>query len=223
MDSMQQQAVPRRPNVESLRAVCTAMLTLLPAVVSAGDLKGMVMEEHDAALRRPAAATATPANKDVVIWVTGIRTPAVRGTSPVLAQRNMTFSPSLLVVVAGQTVEMPNEDDVAHNVISSSAAKRFNLGIYPKGESRQVTFDQVGVVDVGCSVHKRMRANILVVPNAYYALTAAGGSYQIRGVPAGRYTVKAWRPDAPETSQEIDVPANGEVVRNFSIGAALAK
>jgi plastocyanin len=220
---MQQYAVCRRPIVGSLRAVCAAMWTLLPAAAFAGDIKGTVMEEHDAGLRRPAAATATPASKDVVIWVTGVRTSVAPGTSQVLAQRNMAFSPSVLVVVAGQTVDMPNEDDVAHNVISSSPAKHFNLGIYPKGESRQVTFDQVGVVDVRCSVHKRMRSSILVVPNAYYALTAVGGSYQIRGLPAGRYTLKAWRPDTLEASQEIEVPGSGEVVRNFSIGAALAK
>jgi plastocyanin len=222
MDLMQQCALRRRPIVESLRAVCTALVTLLPAVAFTGDLKGLVTEEHDAALRRPAAAKGTPASKDTVVWVTGIRAAEAQGTSMVLAQRNMTFSPSVLVVVQGQTVEMPNEDDVAHNVISSSAARRFNLGIYPKGESRQVTFDQVGLVDVRCSLHKSMHASILVVPNAYYALTAVGGSYQIRGVPAGRYTVKAWRPDTQETLQEIDVPANGEVVRNLSIGAPVA-
>jgi plastocyanin len=213
----------RRPISKPLRALSTALVVLIPTIAIAGDIKGTVMEASGAGVRRRGEAKVTPGSKDVVVWITGSGASAVPAARLVLAQRNMEFSPSVLVVVAGQTVEMPNEDDLAHNVISSSNAKRFNLGIYPKGESKLVTFDQVGLVDVRCSLHKRMRASILVVPNLHFAMATAGGSYQITGIPAGRYTVKTWKPGTVETLQEIDVPDRGEVVRNVSIGAALAK
>jgi len=119
----------------------------------------------------------------MAVWIDGLSASALPRETPVLSQRNIQFSSQLMVVVIGQTVDMPNEDDVAHNVYSSSSAKPFNLGIYPKGGTRHVTFDRVGTVDVRCSIHRRMTARIVVVPNSYYALTAIGSRYQITNVP----------------------------------------
>jgi plastocyanin len=156
----------------------------------------------------------------MAVWIDGLSASALPRERPVLSQRNIQFSSPLIVVVAGQTVDMPNEDDVAHNVYSSSPAKPFNLGIYPKGGTRHVTFDRVGTVDVRCSIHRRMTARIVVVPNSYYALTAIGSRYQITNVPAGDYRLHAWAQGFPELEQWIKVPENGDLILGLSLARA---
>lgn len=77
--------------------------------------------------------------KDVVVWLDDA-TPAVPVRRPVvLDQRNLTFSPHVLAVRAGTSVSMPNSDKVFHNVFSFRDGKRFDLGLYPVGQSRVVT------------------------------------------------------------------------------------
>jgi plastocyanin len=145
-----------------------------------------------------------------VVWLQGIPTQAASQTVPVMAQRGGQFVPSFLVVVVGQTVSMPNEDDVAHNVYSLSAAKQFNLGYYAKGDLKTVTFDKPGIVDVFCQIHNFMRAEILVVPNPYYSTIAADGTFHIRHVPAGKFTLAFWGDGMASLSQGVTVPEGGK-------------
>jgi plastocyanin len=153
-----------------------AVLGLL-SLAFGGDLDG-----HTMRLSSPAQSLQAPA----VVWLEGAQSPPVSKNEPVMAQRGGKFVPAFLVVVAGQTVSMPNEDQVAHNVYSLSTVKAFNLGFYAKGDVRTVTFDRPGLVDVLCVIHNFMRAKILVVPNPYYAMIAADGTFHIRSVPPER-------------------------------------
>ena len=79
--------------------------------------------------------------KEVVLWLSGVDAPGRTPATVVLDQRNLTFTPRILVVQTGTRVDMPNSDRVFHNVFSYSRAKRFDLGRYPRGESKTVTFD----------------------------------------------------------------------------------
>jgi plastocyanin len=72
----------------------------------------------------------------------------------VIRQRNARFTPEFLAIRAGQTVEMPNDDAIFHNVFSFSKPNHFDLGLYPAGESRRVTFAHAGVVKIYCSIHE---------------------------------------------------------------------
>ena len=180
--------------------VLGVVLFLCVSQALAGDIKGK-------ASGKPGAV--------VVVWVEGIRRFQVPHNRPSISQIGTKFSPGLLVVVAGQTVEMPNDDNVAHNIFSYSPAKQFNLGIYPKGESRTVTFTKPGVVDLFCSIHRRMNGKLIIVPNPYFAQTAGGDSYRIAAVPAGRYVVKLWTEGMGELSKVVTVPARGEVTLDF--------
>src|SRR5579871_1961241 len=81
-----------------------------------------------------------------------------------LSQKNLQFSTSLLPVLAGTTVEFPNQDDIYHNVFSYSKTKRFDLGRYLKDEKPPAQkFDKPGVVKLYCEIHSHMRATILVL------------------------------------------------------------
>lgn len=150
-----------------------------------------------------------------VVWVEGVQGFEVPANKPSISQRGMRFFPSLLVVVAGQSVQMPNDDNVAHNVFSFSPTKKFNLGIYPKGDYKEVTFEQAGVVDLFCSIHHQMKGRILVVPNPFYYRTRGDGNYQITSVPAGKYALKMWSESGNLETKEIVVPAKGDVVVDF--------
>lgn len=133
-------------------------------------------------------------NSRVVVWIEGDLSPTGKTEETIVNQSGIQFVPQLLVVTAGQTVEMPNNDNVAHNVFSMSPAKQFKLGIYPKGESRSVTFEEPGVIDLFCSIHRHMHAVIVVTPSGHYAEAKVGEEYKIEDVPDGEYTIKAWNP-----------------------------
>jgi len=110
----------------------------------------------------------------------------------VLDQRDQTFVPYVLPITVGTTVEFPNNDQTYHNVFSLSKTRRFDLGRYPRGETKSVRFDQPGVVRVFCEIHSQMSAFILVFAHRYYTLTDAEGRYQLPAVPPGTYTVMVW-------------------------------
>jgi plastocyanin len=143
--------------------------------------------------------------KDVVVYLEGtIGTPTPGKGS--VDQRDMTFIPHVLPVALGSTVEILNTDDVLHNTFSNSAAKRFDVGMFKRGESRSVTFDKPGIVELRCNVHPKMHAFILVLENNYFATPDERGSYQISGIPAGRYKLRAWHESLPpiETWANLD-------------------
>ncbi len=131
-------------------------------------------------------------------------------TDAVMAQQDTAFMPSLLVIPVGTTVRFPNNDSFFHNVFSYSADGRFDLGRYPMGESKDVLFDDPGIVKVYCEVHESMRAAIVVVENRYWA-EPDDGVFRFQGVPAGTYTLVAWQADRGEVEREVVVPADGTV------------
>jgi plastocyanin len=138
----------------------------------------------------------------------------------VMDQRNETFVPGVLAVVAGTSVEFPNSDNTYHNVFSLSRAKSFDLGRYPRGRSKVVRFDRPGVVRVFCEIHSHMNASILVFAHRFFAVTADDGSYRLDQVPPGTYTLVAWHEAAPSQSRQVVVPdRGGEVEVDFTAGA----
>jgi plastocyanin len=138
------------------------------------------------------------------------------GQHPKLAQRGQAFDPRVVVVAAGGTVEFPNLDPVYHNVFSVSPPRRFDLGKYPRGQSRSITFTRPGQVNVFCDIHSDMAGFVLVVPNRHWARPAADGSFELAGLPPGRYRVRAWHPDFPQRALQVDVPDSGDVSLDVS-------
>ena len=132
-----------------------------------------------------------------------------RGERPRLMQQDTSFRPAVLVVPVGTSVEFPNRDPFFHNVFSYSSTTRFDLGRYPRGESRTVVFDRPGIVKVYCEIHQWMRSAVLVVENPYHAQVAPDGRFTIDGVPPGRYRLAVWDFDRGQKMVDVTVPAAG--------------
>ena len=136
-----------------------------------------------------------------------------------LDQRNETFVPHVLAIVAGTIVDFPNNDKTYHNVFSLSSTKTFDLGRYAVGRSRSVRFDRPGIVRVFCDIHSHMSAFILVFSHRHFAVTDDEGRYRLENVPPGPYTVVAWNESTPTESRRIVVgDSSGDVEANFVLG-----
>jgi plastocyanin len=134
---------------------------------------------------------------------------APAGAGPTMTQRDTTFLPPVVAVRAGGTVVFPNGDPFFHNVFSYSSAQRFDLGRYPQGESKSVTFGEPGIVEVFCEVHEFMRGAIIVTENPFHAVVGEDGSFRIPGVPVGEHTIAFWHPDHQPLEQRVVVTAGG--------------
>jgi plastocyanin len=167
----------------------------LCAGARAGDIEGKVsgMKGHSVVYIDAIAGKTFPAPKE----------------HAVMDQKGLLFVPHIMVVQQGATVEFLNSDNVQHNVfwtsIGGDKKAGHNLGTWPKGEKRPFTFDKAGVVPLFCNVHPEMEAYIVVSPTPYFAETDESGSYKIKDVPDGSYTVIVWHEGAKNQSKPLTV------------------
>jgi plastocyanin len=192
------------------RAAALAVLSLLLVLPGAGDAAdGDVRGRVELGVEGLALASVAP----VVVYLE--RLDGRAGPPPTRAatmnQRDARFSPSFLVVAAGQPLHMANDDVIYHNVFSYSRPNDFDLGTYPAGESRTVTFLHPGVVRTYCSIHENMNGTIVVAPSRHYDVVDGSGRFLIGGVAAGRYRLHVWTEKLPPVARDITVSAGVDV------------
>ncbi len=189
-----------------------ALVTLLICAVStspAGDIKGKVK------------AKGVKHSGDAVVYIEKI--PGKKFDAPKehakMDQKNLTFIPHVLPVLIGATVDFLNSDDVLHNVFSpDKCVEKFNLGTWPKGQTRSYTFKEPGCQPVLlCNVHPEMEAYVVALSTPYYAVSEKNGSFTIKNVPAGKYTLGIWHEKLKGEPKEISVPESGAVEVNFEL------
>ncbi len=165
----------------------------LSGVVKAGGPSAVVLEPVSAKPSSPSSQTVT------------------------LDQRGLKFTPSLLVIQQGTTVEFRNSDTVSHNVfwpnISGNKKLGHNLGTASSGQSQRFKFDSPGNIQILCNIHPEMTANIVVSPSPYFAQTDAAGAYSINRVPEGVYKATAWHNGKATT---VSVTVKGDTTVNFA-------
>jgi len=128
-------------------------------------------------------------------------------------QLNLAFVPDILVVPVHSTVQFPNSDVISHQVYSFSSARRFQLPLYRGKPYPPVTFDEPGVVTLGCNIHDNMLAYIVVTRAPYFGRTDVSGKWSVPNLPPGRFRLRLWHPLLNEQL---------EVVRLIDAGAAEA-
>ena len=159
---------------------------------------------------------------DVVVYVEGARVKPKPATTTVI-MKGKAFSPRVAVVAVGGTVEFPNEDPIFHNAFSVSGDNAFDLQLYKRPKTGAFTFQHPGIVKVYCNIHPQMSAVVLVRDNPLFTKAAPDGTFAIEGVPAGKYTVKAWQERAGEAAVEVTVPDKGEAQARFALDASSYK
>lgn len=123
----------------------------------------------------------------------------------VVDQRERRFIPHISVVTVGTLIRFPNNDTVFHNVFAEFDAKKFDLGMYPRGTTKTQTFGKPGLVALFCSVHSEMSAYVMVVNTPYYTIADAKGHFAIANVPFGDYTLRAWHESGEIESRNITI------------------
>jgi plastocyanin len=179
-----------------------AVLTIA-AVGRAGDIKVKVSVQG---LKSPV---------NIAVYVDAI--PGKKFDAPtehvVVDQKKMEFIPHVVVILQGTTVDFTNSDPVGHNVywpsISGNKKLTHNLGTWPKGDKKSFQFNDMGVAPLLCNVHPEMSGYVVVVATPYFAVTDKDGNYEIKNVPAGKYTLKTWSEDGKPTTQSVDVTESG--------------
>lgn len=191
-----------------MRAPVLALAALAAAPAAAGDLAVQV---------RTANGAAVP-NAVVTLYPRGRPSPLGAGRAAYqIAQRDLQFSPFVLVVPLGSEVSFPNFDAVRHHVYSFSPVRRFELRLYAREQTRSVRFDRPGIVPLGCNIHDGMIAFIDVVDTGFAARTDASGRANFTAIPGGPVLVRIWHPwlRAPANQLELnaEVPDNGRVAQ----------
>ena len=187
------------------RLIPFAILILAMPLI-AGDIHGKV------------AAHGVRNSADAVVYVDQIpgKTFPPPSEHAKMDQRNMTFIPHVLPILEGTMVDFLNSDALLHNVFSPDAcADRFNLGTWPQGQVKSFTFKKDCFASLLCKVHPEMEGFIAVVDTPYFAVTSADGSYDIKRVPDGTYTVKVWHPKLKAAKKSVTVA--GPTETNFEI------
>ena len=142
-----------------------------------------------------------------VVFLEGNFPPAT--TSPTNAQviqKNAQFTPSILPIRTGTSVEFPNDDDFYHNVFSYSKLKSFDLGRYKKDEKPPaILFDKPGVVRLNCEIHEQMRAVIVVLDTPCFTTTATNGSFRLENLPSGKFVLKTWLDEKHVREQPVEL------------------
>jgi plastocyanin len=162
---------------------------------------------------------------DVVVSIEGVAPQAAKARAALLKskkalmdQREMKFIPYVLPVLAGTTVDFPNNDKIWHNAYSKSAAREFDLGLYPPGKSRSVTFDKAGEVRILCNVHPQMEAFIVVKDHPFFSAADKRGQFRVDGVPLGKFRIQVWHPQLGTTEAGVELVREGEIVDiNFDL------
>ena len=163
-------------------------------------------------------APAIPEIRNVVVYLKDpIFKGTLRTTKSELRQEDETFIPHVLAITKGSTVEFPNGDPFFHNVFSLSSTATFNLGRYPRGETRGQRFNKTGLVKVFCDIHSHMSATILVLDHPYFTIPAADGAFELPNVPAGRYTLVGWHERVGDRTLMVRVDAGQTTTVNLTV------
>jgi len=194
----------RRDHVAHLTSAVLVSLLGLPAI--AGTVKGTLP-----------VADAQEAER-TIIYIEEVpegSLPAPPASPIKLSQRGARFSPAVVPLFKGTSVDFTNDDWVTHNVFSKSKVKTFDLGLYGKEQPKVMKFEEPGRVEIFCAIHPRMNGVLLVLQNPYFTKPSEDGSFTLPNVPAGEWKLRVYRPGQEQGPLSVKVPPKGTVEVKF--------
>jgi hypothetical protein len=142
-------------------------------------------------------------------------------TPVVLDQQGCKYMPHVIGIQVGQPLEVRNSDPTLHNVHAvPKINKEFNFGQPTKGMKSSKSFDKQEVmVPFRCDVHGWMNAYAGVLPHPFFAVSKNDGSFEIKGLPAGSYTIEVWHEQLGTQTMKVTVSAKAGATANFAMKA----
>jgi plastocyanin len=220
--------------MRTVRTASFGLALLAASSAAAGDIRGTVRYAGPAPKLAPLEvvkdkATCGDSARDESLLVSEGRLQnavlTVRGASArpaagalVLDQQRCRYLPHVQAAAVGSTLEIRNGDPVLHNVHGyRGAATAFNVAMPQRDQKRVEKLDRPGLVAVRCDVHSWMTAYV-VVTDLPFAVSGADGTFAIRGLAAGSYTLAVWHERLGERTAQVTVPASGEAAVDLSFG-----
>jgi plastocyanin len=213
-------------------AVCAGGAAFAPAAPQAGRLQGRVTITVPVSKAPPSAAYGarrvehggTDSGSEltnVVVFLRDAPKPqSLQPTRARIVQENETFVPRVVAITRGSTVDFPNADPFFHDVFSLSRSGTFDLGSYPRGQTKSQQFRRAGLIKVYCHIHSHMSASIMVFDHPFFTIPRADGTFTIDDVPPGTYSVSAWHERIGENTQPVRIEAGRPSEVQFALPIA---
>ena len=146
--------------------------------------------------------------RNAVVWLDkppATATAAALPSTTAMDQKECMFAPRVVMVPTGGRIDFLNSDRLLHNLHSTPNTNPPFNRTQPRGRTIGITFQHPEIIKVTCDLHSWMRAWVVVAEHAVYALTDGEGQFTMRGLPAGRYTLRAWQERLGTTSKDVVV------------------
>ena len=158
--------------------------------------------------------------QDVVVYISaGDQGSAPATTTAKYEQKGCQYMPHVLALQVNQPQQIFNNDPVAHNIHPlPKQNSEWNKSQPPGAPPIDTKWDKPEFIAVKCNIHPWMHGYFAVMGTSHFALTNADGTFTIKDVPPGKYTVTAWQEHMGNQSQEVTV-AGGEAKVSFTFKA----
>ena len=196
------------------------VLVSLPAAVRAADATGFGIVKGTITIGGKPAQDAVVSIEDLSKDQIKSEVAHIKPAKKIIDQRNLKFIPTVIAIMAGETVDFPNNDKTWHNVYSKGGANDFDLGLYASGKTRSKKFDKAGVSRILCNAHPNMEAFVVVKDHPFFSTTDSRGNYEIKNVPLGKVRVEIWHPNFDVRSDSVEIVRDGQV---FALNVDLKK
>ncbi len=172
-----------------------SVITSLPAVADTGSIAGTV------------AAPIPKHRAGAIVYVKQGPVAVPLGQKTVtLDQKGLVFTPRILPIAKGWTVEFLNSDPVAHNVYTIDGEK-YDLGTWPQGQKKTHVFAKSGVYRQLCKVHDDMISYVVVLDTSQFAVSDKDGKFALSGLAPGSYTLGVWHEKLGAADLSVTVTA----------------
>ena len=138
----------------------------------------------------------------------------------VLDQNGCRYHPHVLGIRVGQKLAIKNSDGILHNIKAMGKLNRtFNVSQPTSMTTERVFTAREVMVPLECNVHGWMQAYLGVLPHPFFAVTGTDGSFSLKGLPPGTYTIKAWHEKYGTQVATVTVTAGGAKTQDFTFTA----
>ncbi len=143
---------------------------------------------------------------------------AIPPTPVTIDQRGCWFRPRVMGIQTGQTLQVIDSDPVTHNIHPMAVVNRewnHSQGAGDPPIARRFIKPEI-MIRVKCTIHSWMHAFIGVLDHPYFAVSKDDGSFEIKNLPPGTYTIAVWQEKLGTQEQQLTVPPHGTAEANFT-------